>query len=303
MASPTINTLSGTLKAAVNFTGSNPALGAAYNADKQTVSFTKSVGPYTTSNANNASLGANEIVSYIVPIAAGAGVDVDLQSLTDILTQSAVSFARLKGYVLQLLSTSDDSTNGTACSGVILNAPIPAPTQNAPTVSGSGGTLAAGTYYYIVTSTTVAGESVLQVTGANNQVSATTTGTTSEVALSWNQVTDATGYKIYRSTTSGSYGASSLLTTIALGSTVTFTDTGAATTTGTPPAVNGATVANLNTLNGLSGTTINNGEVLLWASPSAAGLTVGSSAHLLHFQNLDTAKAGALQLTFVGATS
>jgi hypothetical protein len=55
-------------------------------------------------------------------------------------------------------------------------------------------------------------------------------------ALAWPQVNGATGYKIYRNTTNSFAAGSLLLTTIASGATLTFTDTGAATGVGLPPA-------------------------------------------------------------------
>jgi hypothetical protein len=54
------------------------------------------------------------------------------------------------------------------------------------------------------------------------EVSATTTGTTSSIALSWPAVTNATGYVIYRGTTAGGESA------FFLSSTNSFTDSGAA---------------------------------------------------------------------------
>lgn len=74
------------------------------------------------------------------------------------------------------------------------------PTGLTATPSTTGGTLAAGTYYYRVSATNAYGETL-----AAAQVSATTTGSTSSVALSWTAVTGATGYRVYRSGTSGSW--------------------------------------------------------------------------------------------------
>ena len=46
-----------------------------------------------------------------------SGSGTNLQSLLDVLGQT-VSLVRIKGLLFQLLSTSDDQANGTACSGV-----------------------------------------------------------------------------------------------------------------------------------------------------------------------------------------
>ena len=114
-------------------------------------------------------------------------------------------------------------------------ATINAPTGFGGTPSGTGGTFAAGTYYWVVTATTAAGETV-----RSSEITATLSGSTSSNALSWTQVTGATGYKVYRGTTAG--GESSLITTIGSGSTVTYTDTGTVGTGATPPSTNTATI-------------------------------------------------------------
>ncbi len=103
----------------------------------------------------------------------------------------------------------------------------------------SGGSFAAGTYYWVVTATNAAGETI-----QSSQVSATLSAS-QKIAISWTQVPGATGYKVYRSTTSGTYGSSSLLTSITNGTTVSYTDTGSATATGTPPtAPTGSKIVN-----------------------------------------------------------
>ena len=75
---------------------------------------------------------------------------------------------------------------------------LAAPVLASATPSLTGGTLAAGTYYYKVSATTASGESV-----ASNEVSAVTTGLTSSVALAWSSVGAATGYRIYAGTAAG----------------------------------------------------------------------------------------------------
>ncbi|MHB1423853.1 MAG: beta strand repeat-containing protein [Gemmataceae bacterium] len=105
---------------------------------------------------------------------------------------------------------------------------VPLVVVNSPTVSSSGGSLAASTYYYTVTSTTATGESM-----PSSKVSATTTGSTSAVTLSWSHVTGATGYKLYRGTARGA--ENTLIETITSGSTLSFTDHGTETTTPASP--------------------------------------------------------------------
>ena len=95
-----------------------------------------------------------------------------------------------------------------------------------------------------------------------------------------------------------------MLTTIGSGSTITYTDTGSAGTSASVPSSNTATLANLNTFNGmLNGCTLGNGEILSWATPGAAGITVSSTSHIVHIQNNDTVNHAAWQWTVIGGTA
>lgn len=107
------------------------------------------------------------------------------------------------------------------------SAALSAPGTVTPTPSASGGTLAAGNYFYKVTATNAAGETI-----GSPEATATTTGSTGSVALAWAAVSGATGYKIYRGTAAG---AESVFFTSATNS---FTDVGAAGTAGTVPTTN-----------------------------------------------------------------
>lgn len=111
------------------------------------------------------------------------------------------------------------------------------------TGSSTGGTLPAGTYYYVVTAFNMNGE-----TTKSTEVSAVVTGTTSSVALSFTHVAGVydlpsraaydAGYHVYRGTASGSENV--LIATLPASAT-TWTDTGgAAGTSATPPATNTA---------------------------------------------------------------
>lgn len=101
-----------------------------------------------------------------------------------------------------------------------------APTANAPTTATTGGSLAAGTYFYKITAILPSGETV-----ASNEVSVTTTGTTSTNTVTWGATPGATGYRVYRGTASNGQNVY-----YAVGADTTFTDTGAAGTAGSPPA-------------------------------------------------------------------
>ena len=120
----------------------------------------------------------------------------------------------------------------TAAMRLNVTAVMAAPVQSATSTSTTGGTLAAGTYFYKVTALNAAGETV----GSNEQ-SQVTTGTTSTVTVSWGAVTGATSYRVYRGTATN---AENVFYAVAGGATVTFTDTGAASTAGTPPSTNTA---------------------------------------------------------------
>jgi hypothetical protein len=103
------------------------------------------------------------------------------------------------------------------------------PTSLGATPSGSGGSLAAGTYRWGVTAVTTWGETAL-----SNLVSETLSGSTSSVALAWTGTGSAIGYNVYRGPSSGSL--TTLVTQIGSGGTVSYTDTGAAGSAVTPPS-------------------------------------------------------------------
>ncbi len=95
----------------------------------ETLSKTVSLG---TGAANNVANGANEVV-YTRLTLAGAGTStIDLNSLTNVVGAS-ISFARVKAIRIRLLSTLDDSTNGTAATHIVVG------NGAAPWISSSSG--------------------------------------------------------------------------------------------------------------------------------------------------------------------
>lgn len=84
--------------------------------------------------------------------------------------------------------------------------------------SGTGGTLAAATYYGKVSALNAAGESI----GSAESVGVVTTGTTSSIVWSWSAVTGATSYSLYVGTAPGAEN-----TKVALGNVLTYTQTAA----------------------------------------------------------------------------
>jgi hypothetical protein len=106
-----------------------------------------------------------------------------------------------------------------------LSVPTP-PTGLSVVGSSTGGTsLAAGTYYWVVTGIVSSAE-----TGASNEVTATLTGSTSSAALTWTALPGATGYKVYRGTAHGGENIH-----VSSPATTSYTDTGSVIGSGSPP--------------------------------------------------------------------
>jgi hypothetical protein len=114
---------------------------------------------------------------------------------------------------------------------VTRTSPLAAPVLNTPSVSSTGGSFAAGTYYFVVTAISNA------ETTRSNEVSVTTTGSTSSVTISFAAVPGAINYRLYRSTSPGT--ETSLFQ---WGGTTTITDDGSGAGGGSvPPSTNNAT--------------------------------------------------------------
>lgn len=100
--------------------------------------------------------------------------------------------------------------------------------------AGAGGVWSTtGIRGYVLTATNATGETIQSA-----EVTINVDVLTKKVTVSWLQTPGATGYKLYRTDTAGTYGASSLRATIGSGSTTSFVDDGSATTSGTPPTTN-----------------------------------------------------------------
>jgi hypothetical protein len=81
----------------------------------------------------------------------------------------------------------------------VVLAESPGPTGLSATPSGTGGTLPAATYWYVVTAIAADGfETVV-----SNEVTATVAGATSKVTLNWTAYAGATGYRVYRGVAAG----------------------------------------------------------------------------------------------------
>lgn len=115
----------------------------------------------------------------------------------------------------------------------LLTLAAPAGLGSAPVVG--GGTFAAATYFWKITALNAQGETI----GSNEATAAIALN--GRATLTWTPVAGATGYKIYRSTTTGSENVSPALVAT-VGAVATYTDTGSAVTAGAVPAANTAVV-------------------------------------------------------------
>lgn len=112
---------------------------------------------------------------------------------------------------------------------------IDAPTGFTATPS-AGGSLPATTHYYVVTALDEIGQTI-----ASTEDSAINAAANLQNDLAWNAVSGASSYRIYRSTTTATYGASSFLIEVTTNS---YTDTGAvALSQGQPPPLQQLPVA------------------------------------------------------------
>ena len=118
-------------------------------------------------------------------------------------------------------------------SNLDLGTQLAAPSGLAVAASGTGGTLAAGTYYWVATAVNANGE-----TTRSNEVTATVGGATSSAVLSVTAETGTTGYNWYRGTVAGGENIEVGTSTLP-----TFTDTGQAGTSKVPPSTNTAEIS------------------------------------------------------------
>ena len=93
----------------------------------------------------------------------------------------------------------------------------------------TGGGMGAGTYYYVVTALPAAGETQRSVESPPTTVA----GAKNAVRLAWTAVSGALGYRIYRTTSSGTYASPSLVAAL---DSCGYTDIAGSPSTGAPPA-------------------------------------------------------------------
>ena len=123
------------------------------------------------------------------------------------------------------------------------------------TPSTSGGSMADGSYFYVVTAVDFNAGTTVQST-QSSVATISGGGGAGSVALSWTGVTGAKSYNVYRTTTSGTYGATSLIAnvtpTLSTPGTITYTDVAASTSSGTPPSSTTANAIRLSSTGGTS---------------------------------------------------
>lgn len=127
-----------------------------------------------------------------------------------------------------------------AASGTSLDAPV----ATLGATAGTGGTFAAGTYYWTVTALNSMGETVSsnEVSGAVALDGTQTITWTAPTVNPAGTAYDVSSYNVYRGTASGQENV--LVGNVAAG-TLTFTDTGAAGTAQNPPTLSSAAVGDI----------------------------------------------------------
>jgi hypothetical protein len=161
----------------------------------------------------------------------GTGISINRIGNTGLSTSWSIHDNLVIGAALALTSVANVSChdNRVNCDTI----PVLPATEITATANVGGGTFAASTYYYVLTGYNSAGE-----TTGSAEVSATVV-LNGSIVITWDPMPGVQGYKIYRATSAGAENVSpALVTTIASATTVSYTDTGTATTTGAVPASN-----------------------------------------------------------------
>lgn len=109
-----IASVSATFSMGINYQCQGNAEGAAYQPTTAQGNPKKNIA-FKTGTTTSGQI--DELYSTILSIAASGTQTLNLQSLLDVIGQTT-NLVRIKGVLFQLLSTTDDSVNGTACSGV-----------------------------------------------------------------------------------------------------------------------------------------------------------------------------------------
>lgn len=138
-----LSSLTGNLTATANWTAQNNLTGSTYNPVQNSSRISKSCN-IGTAAANAAAGGADQLFSFQQTISAAGSATIDLYAMTNILQQTSQAIVRLKGYMIQLLDATDDSTITTpvAASMIVTNNGPALPNPLDFNTYGSGLTLA-----------------------------------------------------------------------------------------------------------------------------------------------------------------
>lgn len=140
------------------------------------------------------------------------------------------------------INTITDNFNMTVSANWTVNSFLPTVVAISTSISISAGNLPPNTYRYVITALSGSG----QETVISNELTAVLPST-GQVAILWNSIIGAVSYNIYRSLVSGVYTGVPVYNTTNY---QTFVDTGASTSTGTPPSSSTAIGASPYTLAG-----------------------------------------------------
>jgi hypothetical protein len=146
------------------------------------------------------------------------------------------------------------------------------PTAPTGTPATSGGSMADGTYYYVLTAVDRFGGETIKGT---ESAAITITGGSGNgsVALTWTTLVQAYKYKLYRTTVSGTYTTPALIATLPSNAEFSYIDTASAASTGAPPATTTAYSVKLhsgnNSISQLNSSTISLSPLVEITRPSA----------------------------------
>lgn len=217
------------------------------------VTATNANGQTTISSVESVATGTgttNTVTANWTDVTGATGYDVYLSTATITAGEASVAYSTAASTATSLTFTAVPSTTATTPStnttagGITVAAPASPPTSatgwNAYVCSGASCTneTLQNTSPLGTTTAWVEPTTGLTTTGAVTPLTNTAYATnTNENTVNWDAVTGATGYTVYRSTTSGNF-TNATSYTVSGGTTVTFTDTGATGTTATPPTAN-----------------------------------------------------------------
>ena len=226
------------------------------------VTATNANGQTTISSVESVATGTgttNTVTANWTDVTGATGYDVYLSTATITAGEASVAYSTAASTATSLTFTAVPSTTATTPSsnttagGITVAAPASPPSSatgwNAYVCSGASCTneTLQNTTPIGTTTAWVEPTTGLTTTGAVTPTTNTAYATnTNENTVNWNAVTGATGYTVYRSTTSGNF-TNSTSYAVSGGSTITFLDTGATGTTATPPTTNTTGLFTINT--------------------------------------------------------